>query len=52
MTGIGIPSNHNNAPLPKPMTTSCPIVFRRNARGENWFHTESDCVDPAGYSTK
>jgi len=23
MTGIGIPINHNNAPRPKPMTTSC-----------------------------
>src|SRR5271166_6050037 len=27
MTGIGIPSSHNNAPLPKPMTTSCPMCL-------------------------
>ena len=27
MIGIGTPSNHNNAPLPKPMTTSCPMTW-------------------------
>ena len=56
MIGIGTPSNHNNAPLPKPMTTSCPMTGEetRAATIGSTPHEIAEPIEqmPEDYSTK
>jgi hypothetical protein len=56
MIGIGTPINHNNAPLPKPMTTSCPMTSeetRAATIGSNPHGIgKAIASDPEDYSTK
>ena len=56
MIGIGTPSNHNNAPLPKPMTTSCPMTWEetRAAKFGSTPHEIAQAIvlSPDHYSTK
>jgi len=56
MIGIGTPSNHNNAPLPKPMTTSCPMTWEET-RAAKIGSTPDEILkaiasSPEDYSTK
>jgi hypothetical protein len=56
MIGIGTPINHNSAPLPKPMTTSCPMTWEetRAAKIGSTAHEIAEAMTamPEDYSTK